>query len=188
MADTHITQAQQQADLQKRLWAIANDLRGNMDASEYRNYMLGLIFYRFLSGKVEDYANQLLANDDLSFAAAYAQPEIQAGLKQEIVGTLGFFIEPQYLYSALVQDIHDGNFDIEKLQSAVNAVQDSTIGQDSQDDFRGLFTDMDLSSNRLGSTVAQRSDLMAKVMLNLADIPFDADDLQIDALGMLTNT
>lgn len=183
MADTHITQAQQQADLQKRLWAIANDLRGNMDASEYRNYMLGLIFYRFLSGKVEDYANQLLANDDLSFAAAYAQPEIQAGLKQEIVGTLGFFIEPQYLYSALVQDIHNGNFDIEKLQSAVNAVQDSTIGQDSQDDFRGLFTDMDLSSNRLGSTVAQRSDLMAKVMLNLADIPFDADDLQIDALG-----
>ncbi|WP_304057102.1 type I restriction-modification system subunit M [Levilactobacillus namurensis] len=183
MTETHITQAQQQADLQKRLWAIANDLRGNMDASEYRNYMLGLIFYRFLSGKVEDYAHELLANDEVSFTEAYANADYQAGLKQEIVDTLGFFIEPQYLYSTLVKDIQAGNFDIEKLQTAVNAVQDSTIGKDSQDDFKGLFADMDLNSNRLGSTIAQRSELMAKVMLNLADIPFDADSLQIDALG-----
>jgi len=181
--DTHITQAQQQADLQKRLWAIANDLRGNMDASEYRNYMLGLIFYRFLSGEIEDYAHKLLANDDISFTDAYADTDMQADLKSAIVENKGYFIEPQYLYSTLVQDIQAGNFDIEKLQTAVNAVQESTIGQDSQEDFKGLFTDMDLNSNRLGTTIAQRSELMAKVILNLADIPFDVDQLQIDALG-----
>ncbi|GAX07142.1 type I restriction-modification system DNA-methyltransferase subunit M [Secundilactobacillus pentosiphilus] len=183
MSETHIEQAQQQADLQKRLWAIANDLRGNMDASEYRNYMLGLIFYRFLSGRVEDYVNKQLANDKLTFAQAYADDEIGPELKDDVTQTLGFFIEPKYLYSSLVKDIESGNFDIEKLQMAVNEVENSTIGRESEDDFRGLFADMDLSSNRLGSTPAQRGDLMAKVMLNLADIPFGVGDLQIDVLG-----
>lgn len=183
MADTHITQAQQQADMQKRLWAIANDLRGNMDASEYRNYMLGLIFYRFLSGKVDSYAGELLANDDLTFTQAYADEDMQAELREEILSTLGFFIEPQYLYSTLITDIQAGDFDIEKLENALNKVQESTIGRDSEDDFRGLFADMDLHSSRLGKDTAQRSELMAKVMLNLADIPFDVSDLKIDVLG-----
>lgn len=183
MEETHVTQAQQQSDLQKQLWAVANDLRGNMDASEYRNYILGLIFYRFLSDKVESYASDLLKNDDMTFTEAYADSDIQEGLKDEVIKTLGFFIEPQYLYATLVDNIHAGNFDIETLQTAVNEVQNSTIGFDSESDFRGLFTDMNLSSNRLGNTVAKRSELIAKVMLNLADIPFNQSDAKIDVLG-----
>ncbi|QEA31390.1 type I restriction-modification system subunit M [Secundilactobacillus malefermentans] len=173
----------QQADLQKQLWSIANDLRGNMDASEFRNYILGLIFYRFLSDRVQSYANSLLENDNLTFAQAYADESLKADLEKEVTQTIGFFIEPKFLFSTLIEAIKAGNFDIEQLQTAVNEVQNSTIGYESEDDFRGLFEDMDLSSSRLGNTVAKRSELMAKVMLNLADIPFSDDDMEIDVLG-----
>lgn len=181
--ETHTTQAQQQAELQKRLWAIANDLRGNMDASEYRNYILGLIFYRFLSDQIVEHADKMLAPDHLTFAEAYAKPDYKDAVKDELVGQVGFFIEPQYLFPSLVQDIQDGHFDVEKLQNAVNAVENSTLGQESERDFRGLFEDMDLISSRLGNTVAKRSALIGKVILSLANISFKEADLKIDVLG-----
>lgn len=183
MSETHTTQAQQQAELQKRLWAIANDLRGNMDASEFRNYILGLIFYRFLSERVQMYATKLLGNDQTTFAQAYADEDIREDLVKEIRDTLGFFIEPTALFDSMIQHIQAGNFDIEMLQDSIVEVSNSTLGQESEGDFKGLFDDMDLSSTRLGSTVAARSELIAKVMLNLADIDFHEDELQIDVLG-----
>ncbi|MFB9769956.1 type I restriction-modification system subunit M [Lactiplantibacillus modestisalitolerans] len=176
-------QAEQQAELQKRLWAVANDLRGNMDASEYRNYILGLIFYRFLSDKVENYAAELLKDDDETFMDAVEDDSLKADLKAEIIDALGFFIEPQYLFSAMVTSIQQKNFDVEMLQTAIDEVQNSTIGKDSEGDFRGLFEDLDLHSSRLGNTVAKRSDLIAKVILSLADIDFGEQDVQIDVLG-----
>lgn len=175
--------AQQQAELQKRLWAIANDLRGNMDASEFRNYILGLIFYRFLSERVDDYAEQLLENDDVNFEQAFEDEEYRDDLIDEINNTLGFFIQPSSLFGAMIKKIQSGRFDTEMLQTAISEVQDSTIGKESENDFKGLFEDMDLTSSRLGSTVAQRSDLIAKVMLNLADIDFKDDEVRIDILG-----
>ena len=183
MEDTHVTEAQQQAALQKQLWAVANDLRGNMDPSEYRNYMLGLIFYRFLSEKVEDEVNMLLENDEMTFAEAYEDEDYREELKNEVTESLGFFIEPRHLYSSLINDIDEGRFDIEELQNAINEIENSTIGRDSEHDFKGLFADMNLSSNRLGNTVAQRGELMAKVMHNLNDIPFKQSELKIDVLG-----
>ena len=183
MATENNTQAQQQAELQKRLWSIANDLRGNMDASEYRNYILGLIFYRFLSERVNDYGEDLFKNDDISFAEAYEQEGMQQDIRDEVTKGLGYFIEPQYLFPAMVAKIKAGNFDVEELQNAINEVQTSTLGQESEEDFRGLFEDMDLSSTRLGNTVAKRSDMMGQVILRLADISFSGKDLQIDVLG-----
>ncbi|MCP9333310.1 type I restriction-modification system subunit M [Lentilactobacillus hilgardii] len=183
MVATHTEQAQQQAELQKRLWAIANDLRGNMDASEFRNYILGLIFYRFLSERVQMYANQLLQNDSYTFSEAYQDEDYRDDLVAEIKSSLGFFIEPKALFDSMIQHIQAGNFDIEMLQDSINEVQSSTIGQESEDDFKGLFEDMDLASSRLGSTVAERSELIAKVMMNLADIDFHENELKIDVLG-----
>ena len=183
MEDTHVTEAQQQAALQKQLWAVANDLRGNMDPSEYRNYMLGLIFYRFLSEKVEDEVNMLLENDEMTFAEAYEDEDYREGLKNEVTESLGFFIEPRHLYSSLINDIDEGRFDIEELQNAINEIENSTLGVILNNDFKGLFADMNLSSNRLGNTVAQRGELMAKVMHNLNDIPFKQSELKIDVLG-----
>lgn len=125
--ETHTTQAQQQAELQKRLWAIANDLRGTMDASEYRNYILGLIFYRFLSDQIIEHADKMLAPDHMTFEEAYAKPEYQKALEDELISQIGFFIEPKYLFPSLVKDIQEKKFDIEELQNAINEVQNSTV-------------------------------------------------------------
>ncbi|UXS28731.1 type I restriction-modification system subunit M N-terminal domain-containing protein [Staphylococcus delphini] len=82
-------QRQQQAELHKRLWAIANDLRGNMDASEFRNYILGLIFYRFLSEKAEAEVADALSGEDQTYEEAWEDPEYQEDLKAELLDTVG---------------------------------------------------------------------------------------------------
>lgn len=176
-------QQEQQANLHTRLWAIANDLRGNMEANEFKNYILGLIFYRYLSEKVEGRAKHLLEEDKISYAEAWNDEEYREALQEELLSQIGYFVEPQYLFSSLMKAIEDGTFDIEMLQGAINDITESTIGQESQDDFNHLFDDMDLTSTKLGRDVKTRSKLIAKVMGNIAEIPFMHDDTEIDVLG-----
>lgn len=176
-------QQEQQSSLHTKLWAIANDLRGNMEANEFKNYILGLIFYRYLSEKVEVKAAKLLEEDDLSYEEAWKDDEYRLALQGELISDIGYFIEPSSLYSTLLKAIEDGNFDIEMLQGAINDITESTIGQQSQDDFDHLFDDMDLTSTKLGRDVKSRSKLIAKVMSKIADIPFAHDDSEIDVLG-----
>ncbi|WP_353418365.1 type I restriction-modification system subunit M [Staphylococcus delphini] len=176
-------QRQQQAELHKKLWAIANDLRGNMDASEFRNYILGLIFYRFLSEKAEAEVAEALSGEDMTYEEAWADPEYQEDLKGELLDTVGYYIEPQDLFSTMVKEIENQRFDIEHLAQAIRKVETSTLGQDSEEDFIGLLSDMDLSSTRLGNTVKDRTALLSKVMVNLADLPFVHSDMEIDMLG-----
>ncbi|WP_099991951.1 type I restriction-modification system subunit M [Staphylococcus pseudintermedius] len=176
-------QRQQQAELHKKLWAIANDLRGNMDASEFRNYILGLIFYRFLSEKAEAEVAEALSGEDMTYEEAWADPECREDLKGELLFTVGYYIEPQDLFSTMVKEIENQRFDIEHLAQAIRKVETSTLGQNSEEDFIGLFSDMDLSSTRLGNTVKDRTALLSKVMVNLADLPFVHSDMEIDMLG-----
>lgn len=176
-------QQEQQANLHTRLWAIANDLRGNMEANEFKNYILGLIFYRYLSEKVEGRAKHLLEEDKISYAEAWNDEEYREALQEELLSQIGYFVEPIYLFSSLMKAIEDGTFDIEMLQGAINDITESTIGQESQDDFDHLFDDMDLTSTKLGRDVKTRSKLIAKVMGNIAEIPFMHDDTEIDVLG-----
>lgn len=179
-------QRQQQSELHKKLWAMANDLRGQMDAYEFKDYILGLIFYRYLSEKVEFRANELLKEDNISFAEAWGNEEYKEDLAEYLVSELGYVIEPQYLFSNLVVEIEKGikgNFDVELLQNGVKAIEASTLGTDSQEDFQNLFDDMDLTSSKLGRTVEARSKLIAKVIVNIAEIPFLQDDVEIDVLG-----
>ncbi|GIX59789.1 type I restriction-modification system subunit M [Bacillus cereus group sp. RP29] len=179
-------QRQQQAELHKKLWAMANDLRGQMDAYEFKDYILGLIFYRYLSEKVESRANSLLAEDELNFAEAWENEEYHEDLQEYLINELGYVITPQYLFSTFVKEIElgaNGNFDIEMLQNGVKAIEASTMGADSQEDFENLFDDMDLNSSKLGRTVKARSEIIAKVLVNIADIPFLQDDVEIDVLG-----
>lgn len=179
-------QKQQQAELHKKLWAIANDLRGTMDASEFRNYILGLIFYRYLSEKTEQRVAKLLEEDNLSYQDAWDNPEYNKDLKDELLEQIGYVIEPQDLFSAMVREIEkgeQGNFDVEVLEKAINKIEESTLGSASQEDFNHLFDDMDLSSSRLGNTVKARSALVSKVIINLNGIDFMHDDAEIDVLG-----
>ena len=176
-------QQEQQRELHTKLWAIANDLRGNMEANEFKNYILGLIFYRYLSEKVENRANDLLSEDDISYVEAYEDEEYREGLQEELIEQLGYIIEPKYLFSSLLKEIEEGNFDIEMLQGAINDITESTIGNDSQEDFDHLFDDMDLTSTKLGKDVKSRSKLIAKVMGNISEIDFSHEDSEIDVLG-----
>ena len=140
-------QRQQQAELHKRLWSIANDLRGNMDASEFRNYILGLIFYRFLSEKAETEVAEALSGEDLTYEEAWEDEEYREDLKAELIENVGYFIEPEDLFSSMIKEIENQHFDIEHLAQAIRKVETSTLGQDSEEDFIGLFSDMDLSQH-----------------------------------------
>ena len=176
-------QQEQQRELHTRLWAIANDLRGNMEANEFKNYILGLIFYRYLSEKVENRVEDLLSEDEISYSEAWEDEEYREGVQEELVEQLGYLIEPKYLFSTLLQAIEENKFDIEMLQGAINDITESTIGYDSQEDFDHLFDDMDLGSTKLGKDVKSRSKLIAKVMANIAQIDFAHEDSEIDVLG-----
>ncbi|EDT14213.1 type I restriction-modification system subunit M [Clostridium perfringens] len=176
-------QREQQSNLQSNLWNIANDLRGNMDANEFKNYILGLIFYRYLSENVESRANRLLEEDNMTYAEAWEDEELREALQEELVNDIGYYIEPKFLYHNLLSKIETGDFDIEMLEEAINNITESTLGEDSEEEFDHLFDDMDLKSTKLGKDVKSRSDLIAKVMGKIAQIDFSFSNSEIDILG-----
>lgn len=173
----------QQNELHTKLWKIADDLRGNMDASEFKNYILGLIFYRYLSDKINTRANVLLVEDNLTYEQACKSAELQQVLRDTLIKELGFCISPENLFDALIKKIEAKTFEIGDLKNAINSIADSSIGQDSQQDFENLFDDMDLDSTRLGKTYADRGKLIAKVMATVAEISFNNTNSEIDILG-----
>ena len=172
-----------QKELCNKLWAMANALRGNMEAYEFKNYILGMIFYYYLSDKTEKYMVNLLKDDNISYEDAWNDDEYKAAIVEEALRDLGYIIEPEYLFRKMVKMVENRSFDIEFLQKAINALMESTIGNDSQEDFDGLFSDMQLDSTKLGHTVKDRSAVMAKIIASLDEINFSVDDTKIDVLG-----
>ncbi|MBW4827535.1 MAG: type I restriction-modification system subunit M [Clostridiaceae bacterium] len=175
-----------QQELYKKLWNMANELRGNMNANEFKDYILGVIFYRYLSEKVEQRANYILKNDSMTYREAWKMKEIREPLTKALIEQRGYMIEPEYLFSTMIEEIEKGDsgkFDVEYLIEAINNITESTLGQDSQETFENLFDDMDLSSTKLGKTVKARSNLMAKILVLVNEISFTQDDTEIDILG-----
>ena len=183
------TTYQAQADeLSKQLWAIANDLRGSMDAIEFRNYILGTIFYRYLSERTEKYMQTILQEDHLTYEQAWESDEYRPIVEDWSIDHLGYIIRPENLYRNLVQKIvkpkNDADkFSVEDYERAVNDLVGSTIGKKSESAFAGLFDDMDLQSRSLGVTVAERTNLIAKVITRIGDISFGLEDSQFDVIG-----
>ena len=172
-----------QKELCQKLWTMANALRGNMEAYEFKNYILGMIFYFYLSDRTEKYMVNLLKDDNIKYEDAWKDDDYKQAVVEESLRDLGFVIEPQFLFRNLVKMVENRSFDIEFLQKAINSLMESTIGSDSQDDFEGLFSDMQLDSTKLGHTVKDRSAVMAKIIAALDDINFSVDDTKIDILG-----
>lgn len=172
-----------QKELCNKLWAMANALRGNMEAYEFKNYILGMIFYYYLSDRTEKYMENLLKDDDITYENAWKDDEYKEAVIEESLRDLGYVIEPQYLFCKLVEMVENRSFDIEFLQSAINSLMESTIGNESQDDFEGLFSDMALDSTKLGHSVKDRSVVMAKIIAALDEINFSMEDTKIDVLG-----
>ena len=174
---------QHQKELCNKLWAMANALRGNMEAYEFKNYILGMIFYYYLSNRTEEYMAKLLKDDNISYEEAWKNEEYKEAIVEESLRDLGFVIEPQYLFRKLVSLVENRTFDVEFLQSAINSLMESTIGNESQGDFEGLFSDMILDSTKLGHTVKDRSAVMAKIIASMDELNFTMEDTKIDVLG-----
>lgn len=172
-----------QKELCNKLWAMANALRGNMEAYEFKNYILGMIFYYYLSDRTEKYMENLLKDDGVTYEDAWKDSEYKDAVVEEALRDLGFVIEPQHLFRKMVKMVENRSFDIEFLQAAINSLMESTIGNESQDDFEGLFSDMALDSTKLGHSVKDRSAVMAKIIAALDEINFSVEDTKIDVLG-----
>ena len=178
--------------LEQQLWNIANTLRGKMDADEFRDYILGFIFYKYLSEKIELYANGILKEDkikylDISEDSAKGQQYLEA-IREESLEKLGYFLKPSELFSQVAKRGNGNgknisNFIIEDIQKILINIQNSTMGTSSEEDFDHLFEDMDLNSTKLGKTAEQRNEVIAKVLSHLDKIDFQIEDSKIDILG-----
>ncbi len=189
MCNTNTNTYQTQAnELSQKLWVIANDLRGQMDSSEFKNYILGVIFYRYLSERTELYMAEILENDGLTYEQAFADPTYRPVVEEWSLNKLGYIIQPENLFRNLVRKIikftdDADKFSVEDLEQAIHDLVGSTMGHESNKAFDGLFSDMRLQDTRLGETVAERTDMISRVMVRVAEIEFDLQDSQFDVLG-----
>ena len=175
-----------QQKLRTQLWTVANTLRGNMSAGDFMYYTLGFIFYKYLSEKIEKSADDILKDDGVSFKQAWTSndDELKVALKEECIQDLGYFVEPEYLYSTIISMIEHKENILPALERSLKKIEDSTIGQDSEDDFGGLFSDIDLASPKLGKTADDKNRLISDVLVNLQGIDFGLNEAEdIDILG-----
>ena len=180
----------QKRQLNQQLWNIANTLRGKMDADEFRDYILGFIFYKYLSEKMELYANGILKEDkmlylNISEDTAKGQEYLEA-IREEALEKLGYYLKPSELFGQIAKRGNGkdkSTFIIEDIQKILISIQNSTLGTKSEEDFDHLFEDMDLNSTKLGKTAGQRNEVIAKVLSHLDKIDFKLEQTEIDVLG-----
>lgn len=174
---------EQKQELFNKLDSISDVLRKTMDASEYRNYILGFIFYKFLSEKWIKNANELLEADGITYDQIGNNTELSKSLKETIEERLGYYIDEQHLFKSWINKI-DNNEDILSLiEDSLRYIENSAMGKDSEDDFRGLFSDIDLNSNKLGNSNKEKEKAISHVLKKLNEIKFELDDHKIDILG-----
>ena len=175
--------------LQSRLWDIANTLRGKMGADEFRDYILGFIFYKYLSEQMNLFADEILKHDGLKFDEINEDSEngqeMLRAIEEESVGRLGYFLKPSELFHKVAErgGQKTNNFILEDLTAILKHIESSTMGHDSEEDFEGLFEDLDLGSSKLGKSENQKNELIAKVLVHLDQIDFRLQDTEADVLG-----
>jgi type I restriction enzyme M protein len=162
---------QERAELHKTIWKIANDLRGSVDGWEFKAYVLGSIFYRFISENICDYIHQIMTEagqPDFDYAAI--DDAMAENIRKKMVEEKGYFILPSQLFQNLVKTAENDENLNEKLTSIFRSIEASAIGTPSEDDLRGLFSDFSVDSAALGSTVIKRNQLLAKVLNTVAQM------------------
>ncbi len=175
--------------LQTQLWNIANTLRGKMGADEFRDYILGFIFYKYLSERMHLFADEILKNDGITFAdIKETTPDGKAylqAIEKESVERLGYFLKPTELFHKIAEKgaRKEDNFILEDLAAILKHIESSTMGHASEEDFEGLFEDLDLGSSKLGKTENQKNELITKVLTHLDKIDFRLADTEADVLG-----
>ncbi|WP_133621538.1 type I restriction-modification system subunit M [Hydromonas duriensis] len=165
-----MTSTQQRAALQAQIWKIANDVRGAVDGWDFKQYVLGTLFYRFIS---ENFASYIEADDEDIKYADLSDDVMTAEIKDDAIKTKGYFIYPSQLFINIAKDAHANealNTDLAKIFSEIEA---SANGYPSEKDIKGLFADFDTTSNRLGNTVKDKNTRLAAVIKGVAGIQLD---------------
>ncbi len=175
--------------LETKLWNIADTLRGKMGADDFRDYILGFIFYKYLSEKMESYANTILKPDKITYHQVEKhkdKKELLAAVKEEALDKLGYFLKPSELFSELARRGNaegKSKFILDDLSKVLASIEQSTMGSESEEDFGNLFADLDLTSHKLGKTENDKNELVVKVLSHLNEIDFDFKNTESDVLG-----
>lgn len=176
---------QEREELHKAIWNIANGLRGSVDGWDFKQYVLGFMFYRYISENITNYINHgehEAGNPDFDYAELSDEAAEEA--RADMVETKGFFILPSQLFvNVRKRAEQDGDLN-ETLEKIFQAIEHSAQGTESEDDFKGLFDDIDVNSNKLGATVTKRNEKLVKLLNGIGDMKLgDYKDNTIDAFG-----
>lgn len=176
-----MTSNEQRAALQRQIWAIANDVRGAVDGWDFKQYVLGTLFYRFIS---ENFASYIEAGDDSINYAALPDSVITPEIKEDAIKTKGYFIRPSDLFVNVAKNANSNDSLNTDLAHIFADIEASASGYPSERDIKGLFADFDTTSNRLGNTVKDKNTRLAAVLKGVAELDFgDFADNQIDLFG-----
>ena len=180
-----MTKEQERAELHKTIWRIANDLRGSVDGWDFKSYVLGILFYRFISENLTDFIDRSEADaGSTNFSYAALLDHEAESAREEVVNEKGFFILPSELFvNVRARAAGDENLN-ETLERVFANIEGSAVGADSEDDIKGLFDDLDVNSGKLGPTVARRNEKLVKLLNAVGDLALGTyTDNTIDAFG-----
>jgi type I restriction enzyme M protein len=181
-----MSKEQERTELHRAIWQIANDLRGSVDGWDFKQYVLGMLFYRFISENLTNFINKnerrIKGGENFDYAKLLDQ-EAEFGRKETIINK-GFYILPSELFVNVRKIAREDNNLNETLASVFRNIEASAKGFDSEDDLKGLFHDLDVNSPKLGSTVERRNQLLVKLLTAIGDLNLgNYTDNTIDAFG-----
>lgn len=180
-----MSKEQERDELHRAIWQIANDLRGNVDGWDFKSYVLGILFYRFISENLTSFINKeehRAGNKKFDYAAL-SDKEAKLG-RADTIQEKGFFILPSELFANVVKKARQNENLNETLSKVFRNIENSAKGFDSEDDLKGLFDDLDVNSNKLGGTVQKRNERLVKILESIASLRLgDYKDNTIDAFG-----
>jgi type I restriction enzyme M protein len=176
-----MTNNQQRSELQNQIWKIANEVRGSVDGWDFKQYVLGTLFYRFISENFSDYIE---GEDDTINYAKLEDTIITTDIKEDAIKTKGYFIYPSQLFTNIVANANNNDNLNTDLATIFSDIESSANGYDSEQDIKGLFADFDTTSNRLGNTVTEKNTRLTTVLKGVAELNFgEFADNQIDLFG-----
>ena len=176
-----MTSTQQRDQLQSQIWKIANEVRGAVDGWDFKQFVLGTLFYRFIS---ENFANYIEGGDDSIVYADLPDSVITPEIKDDAIKTKGYFIYPSQLFVSIAKTANTNPNLNTELKAIFNSIESSANGYPSEKDIKGLFADFDTTSTRLGNTVEDKNSRLAAVIKGVAGLDFgNFEDNQIDLFG-----
>ena len=176
-----MTSIAQRQELQNKIWKIANEVRGSVDGWDFKQFVLGTLFYRFIS---ENFTNYIEGGDESVNYANYPEKDITPEIKDDAIKTKGYFIYPSQLFVNVAKTANTNPNLNTDLKAIFDAIESSANGYPSEPDIKGLFADFDTTSTRLGNTVESKNNTLAKVLKGIEELDFgNFEDNQIDLFG-----